>query len=90
MLALRDRARRCLSGALDAAAGELSHTRARLTSLSPAATLERGYAIVQRPDDTVVRAAADIAAGDELLIRLADGRIAATAGGAADGPAPGS
>jgi exodeoxyribonuclease VII large subunit len=91
VLALRDRARRCLSGALDAAAGELSHTRARLASLSPAATLERGYAIVQRPDDTVVRAAADVVTGDELLVRFADGRIAATAGGAAeDDPAPGS
>ncbi|HEU5157935.1 MAG TPA: exodeoxyribonuclease VII large subunit [Streptosporangiaceae bacterium] len=89
VLALRDRARRCLSGALDAAAGELSHTRARLTSLSPAATLERGYAIVQRPDEMVVRAAADIAAGDELLIRFADGRVTATAGDAAE-PAPGS
>jgi exodeoxyribonuclease VII large subunit len=91
MLALRDRARRCLSGALDAAVGELSHTRARLTSLSPAATLERGYAIVQRPDDTVVRAAADVGVGDDLLVRFADGRIAATAHGAADeDPAPGS
>ena len=84
VLALRDRARRCLSGALDAAVGELSHTRARLTSLSPAATLERGYAIVQRPDDTVVLAAADVAIGDELLVRFADGRITATAGGPAD------
>jgi exodeoxyribonuclease VII large subunit len=83
VLALRDRARRCLSGALNAADGELSHTRARLTSLSPAATLERGYAIVQRPDDTVVRAAADVADGDDLLLRFADGRIAVTAGGGA-------
>src|SRR5918992_121217 len=80
----RELARRCLSGALDAAVGELSHTRARLTSLSPAATLERGYAIVQRPDDTVVLAAADVAIGDELLVRFADGRITATAGGPAD------
>lgn len=79
VLALRDRARRCLSGALDAAAGELAHTRARLTSLSPAATLERGYAIVQRPDDeSVVRAAAGVARGEEILVRFADGRIAAT------------
>ncbi|MCW2887742.1 MAG: exodeoxyribonuclease large subunit [Streptosporangiaceae bacterium] len=81
ILALRDRARRCLSGALDRAADELSHTRARLVALSPAATLQRGYAIVQHPDESVVRSAAEVGKGDELLIRLADGRLTAVAGG---------
>ncbi|MGH3391026.1 MAG: exodeoxyribonuclease VII large subunit [Actinomadura sp.] len=78
-LTLRDRARRCVAAALTGAAGELAHTRARLLALSPAATLRRGYAIVQRPDASVVRAAADVTAGDDLLIRLAEGRITATA-----------
>ncbi|POM25093.1 Exodeoxyribonuclease 7 large subunit [Actinomadura rubteroloni] len=76
--ALRDRTRRCLDGALHRASDELSHTRARLLALSPAATLRRGYAIVQRDDDGIVRAASDVAAGDRLLVRLADGRIAVT------------
>lgn len=84
VLALRDRTRRCLAGALDRAADELSHTRARLLALSPAATLKRGYAIVQRPGESVVRAAAEVKEGDELLIRLSDGRLSATAGGPAD------
>jgi exodeoxyribonuclease VII large subunit len=76
VLALRDRARRSLSVALDRSGDELSHTRARLLALSPAATLSRGYAIVQREDASVVRDAARIAKGDRLLVRLAGGRLA--------------
>jgi exodeoxyribonuclease VII large subunit len=79
VLALRDRTRRSLSGALDRAADQLSHTRARLVSLSPQATLDRGYAIVQRPDESVVRSTEGIKLGDELLIRLADGRVSVRA-----------
>ncbi len=77
--ALRDRATRTLTHRLDRAAGELTHTLARLRTLSPAATLERGYAIVQRVDDgAVVRAPGDVAAKDALRIRLAEGELAAT------------
>jgi exodeoxyribonuclease VII large subunit len=86
VLALRDRSRRCLSGALDRAGDELSHTRARLLALSPAATLKRGYAIVQKEDSSVVRDAAEIAKGDRLLVRLASGRLAATVDETLDGP----
>ncbi|XVQ12604.1 exodeoxyribonuclease VII large subunit [Spirillospora sp. CA-255316] len=90
VLALRDRARRCLSGALDRSGDELSHTRARLLALSPASTLRRGYAIVQREDDSVVRDAAGVGKGDRLLVRLADGRLAVTVDDAAPGDtAPG-
>ncbi|WP_396446564.1 exodeoxyribonuclease VII large subunit [Actinomadura sp.] len=73
--ALRDRARRCLSGALDRAGDELSHTRARLLALSPAATLDRGYAIVQREDGAVVREAAAVGDGEHLRVRLAGGHL---------------
>jgi exodeoxyribonuclease VII large subunit len=79
VLGLRDRTRRSLSGALDRAADQLSHTRARVVSLSPQATLDRGYAIVQRPDESVLRSVEGVAKGDELLIRLADGRLTVTA-----------
>ena len=85
VLALRDRSRRCLTGALDRAGDELAHTRARLLALSPASTLRRGYAIVQREDGTVVRDAADTGKGDRLMVRLADGRLAVTV----DDTAPG-
>ena len=79
--ALRQRAERCLDHRLGTAAGELRHTVARLRALSPAATLERGYAIVQRADGRVVRAAAQVAKGDPLRVRLAEGELGATVDG---------
>jgi exodeoxyribonuclease VII large subunit len=51
---------------------------AQVRALSPAATLERGYAVVQGPDGGVVRSPADVQAGDVLRIRLAEDEIAAT------------
>ncbi len=76
--ALRDRAARALTHRLHRAEGDLTHTLARLRALSPAATLARGYAIVQRPDGHVARAATDVAPGDPLRIRLAEGELTAT------------
>jgi exodeoxyribonuclease VII large subunit len=74
---LRDRAGRCLDHRVRAAAGELAQTIARLRALSPAATLHRGYAIVQRSDGHVVRAAAEVEDGDTVRVRLAEGELAA-------------
>jgi exodeoxyribonuclease VII large subunit len=75
---LRDRAVRSLEHRLRRADDALEHTVARLRALSPAKTLERGYAIVQRPDGHVVRAADEVGAGDLLRIRLAEGELRAT------------
>lgn len=72
---LRDRARRSLTGSLDRAEESLVHLRARLVSLSPAATLERGYAIVQRPSGEVVRLASEVSPGAELTVRFSDDRV---------------
>ena len=66
---------------LAAATDGLAHTLARLRALSPAATLERGYAIVQRADGHVARAAQRRAKGDTLRIRLAQGELSADGGG---------
>jgi exodeoxyribonuclease VII large subunit len=77
--ALRDRARRRLSGLLDAAAGDLEHVRARVRSLSPQSTLDRGYAVVQRSDGLVVRDAAE--ATGTLRVRVARGEFDATVSG---------
>jgi exodeoxyribonuclease VII large subunit len=77
--ALRERATRCLVHRLDRGADELSHTVARLRALSPAATLQRGYAIVQRPGDgAVLREPDEVKPGDALRLRLAGGELAAT------------
>ncbi|WP_371795401.1 exodeoxyribonuclease VII large subunit [Streptomyces sp. NBC_01718] len=74
--ALIGRSRRVLGHLLDRADSELAHTRARVVALSPAATLERGYAVLQRPDGHVVRSPADAgAAGDELRARVSEGEF---------------
>jgi exodeoxyribonuclease VII large subunit len=75
---LRARAGRCLGQQLDRAYDDLAHTRARVAALSPAATLERGYAVVQRADGAVVRRPADVLVGDALRVRLAEGELSAT------------
>jgi len=67
---------------LDRRAVDIEHARARLTALGPAATLARGYAIVQRVTDDpvlpVLRSAGEVAPGDRLRVRVADGVVAAT------------
>lgn len=74
--ALRDRSRRVLSASLDRAGDNLAHTLARVTALSPAATLERGYAVLQTADGHVVRRPTDVAPGDVLRARVAEGGFA--------------
>ncbi|TML31584.1 MAG: exodeoxyribonuclease VII large subunit [Actinobacteria bacterium] len=76
--ALRDRAARCLRHRLEGGAAELGHTVARLRALSPGATLQRGYAIVQRPDGAVVRRPDQVSPGDPVRLRLAGGELTAT------------
>ncbi|MEU6081491.1 exodeoxyribonuclease VII large subunit [Streptomyces sp. NPDC047108] len=73
--ALLHRGRRTLGHLLDRADSELAHTLARVVSLSPAATLERGYAVLQRPDGAVVRAADEVTAEEKLRARVADGEF---------------
>jgi exodeoxyribonuclease VII large subunit len=77
--ALRQRSVRCMGERLDRAADDVQHTRARLFALSPAATLRRGYAIVQHADSGVVRAAADVARGEKLTVRFAGDQLTVTA-----------
>lgn len=74
--AWRQRARRCLGQRLDRAADDLIHTAARVTALSPAATLARGYAVVQRGDGAVVRRPADLDPDGGVRVRLAEGELA--------------
>ncbi|MFD9715140.1 exodeoxyribonuclease VII large subunit [Streptomyces sp. NPDC059076] len=73
--ALVARSRRVLGHLLDRAESELSHTRARVVSLSPAATLERGYAVLQRADGAVVRAPGEVGGGEELRARVFEGEF---------------
>lgn len=79
VIALRDRARRCIASGLDQAGRDLIHTRARVVALSPQATLDRGYAVVQNDDDEVVRDPDAVEPGGSLRIRVARGELFATA-----------
>jgi exodeoxyribonuclease VII large subunit len=81
---LAERARRCLAGALARATDDVTHLLARARALSPSATLERGYAIVQDDAGRVLRDAAETSMGAALSIRLAVGRVTAEVTGISD------
>jgi exodeoxyribonuclease VII large subunit len=73
--ALLERGRRTLRHHLDRADSELTHTHARVVALSPAATLRRGYAVLQRSDGQAVRDPAEVTAGEALRARVAEGDL---------------
>jgi exodeoxyribonuclease VII large subunit len=49
---------------------------ARLDTLSPLASLSRGYAICQKPDGSVVSSISQTKPGEDLNVRLTDGTLA--------------
>lgn len=81
--------RRDISRLAAAETERVGHLSARLATLGPAATLARGYAVVQAvPDDgapVVVRSVTDAAAGTRLRVRVADGAVAALSQGPTGG-----
>jgi exodeoxyribonuclease VII large subunit len=74
--ALVERSRRTLTHRLDRASDDITHRLASVRALSPKATLERGYSVLQLADGTAVREVAQVAAGDLLQARVSDGRFA--------------
>ena len=76
--AMLERSRRTLDHRLHRAADELEHTTARVLALSPAATLRRGYAVLRREDGAVVRDPAEVAVGEQLRARVAEGELTVT------------
>ncbi|NLD84443.1 MAG: exodeoxyribonuclease VII large subunit [Actinomycetales bacterium] len=79
-------ARRDVTRIIDAESSSLGHLSARLTTLGPAATLARGYAVVQtvagNDDGRVVSTIADAPPGSQLRIRVSDGALSAAVLGA--------
>lgn len=71
------RARATFAHQLHRATDHIDQLKARVRSLSPQQTLNRGYAVVQH-DNTVLRHAADVSVGDDLDILVAAGRLSAT------------
>ena len=79
---LRTAARRNVEQLLRGESTTTLHLREKLTAVGPAATLARGYAVVQRvagPERHVVRSIDDSPAGSQLRIRVADGAVTAAA-----------
>ncbi len=80
VLGLAERGRLAVTTGLDRAGDNLAHIRARLLALSPAATLRRGYAIVQQADASVVLSAAQVSDGEALTVRFEADQLTVTAG----------
>ena len=69
----RRRAQRSLRHRLDREDDTVGHHLARVRSLSPLATLERGYAVAQRADGSVITSLDQVP--EEFGVRLADGSV---------------
>ncbi|MBB1036582.1 exodeoxyribonuclease VII large subunit, partial [Dietzia natronolimnaea] len=74
-------ARRDITRIVQTESTSLGHLAARLTTLGPAATLARGYAVVQSVagdhDGRVVSSIAHAPPGSQLRIRVSDGALSA-------------
>ena len=77
-----------LTHALARAGDDITHQRARARALSPLATLQRGYAVVQAADGSVLTSTQQTRVGADLSIRLADGRVLATTSAVEPAPTP--
>lgn len=81
----RSALRRDVRRLVDMESQRVEHLTARLTTLGPAATLARGYSVVQRVRDDgtveVLRTVADAPAGASLRVRVSDGAVTATVTG---------
>jgi exodeoxyribonuclease VII large subunit len=64
---------------------DIDSLSAQLRTLSPQGTLDRGYAVVLKADQSIIRDATTVTAGEKLAIRVAKGVVAATADGAQPG-----
>jgi exodeoxyribonuclease VII large subunit len=85
----RSAVRRDITRLIGAETDRVGHLAARLATLGPAATLARGYAVVQTipasGPATVLRSVDDAPAGTRLRVRVGDGAVAAISEGPTDG-----
>jgi exodeoxyribonuclease VII large subunit len=75
---LRNRLTQRVTHRIDAELATVTHLRAQIRALSPAATLERGYAIVQSAKGVIIRDQAQVAVDQEIQIRVSVGEFSAT------------
>jgi exodeoxyribonuclease VII large subunit len=81
IIALKDRSNRSFAARLKLAKEELKQIKARVRALSPQATLDRGYSVVQLSNGEILTDPKRLKAGEQLRMRLAKGEAAATANG---------
>ena len=74
----RQRTRRTVVQRVDRGRNDIDHLVARLRALSPAATLDRGYAVVIDDRGGVVRDAEAVQPGEHLNVRVARGGFSVT------------
>lgn len=70
-----ERLRRRAPLAVDGAHRHVDTIATRVTLLDPASMLRRGWSITRRADGAVLRSVADVAAGEAIVTRLADGEL---------------
>ncbi len=56
----------------------LAETARTLNTVSPLATLERGYSIIQTDNNAIIRSASDINPGEKVIAKLASGNLRCT------------
>ena len=75
----RERGRRAMLNLVSHEQAAIAGARGKLTALGPAATLERGYAVVQYRDEAgnlqVLRHISEVAEGTPLRVRVVDGAV---------------
>jgi exodeoxyribonuclease VII large subunit len=74
----RTRFAKSLAHHLQLASEKVVSLKAQLRTVSPAATLDRGYAIVLNQTHHVIRASTEVGEGELLTLRLADGQVPVT------------
>jgi exodeoxyribonuclease VII large subunit len=72
---IRARLDRSTERSMQSASARLGSLDARLHSLSPLAVLDRGYALVLSSDGALIRSTAQVAQGNSVTTRLADGKF---------------
>ncbi len=75
---MRNRMTQRVTHLIDAELTSVKHLRSQIRALSPAATLERGYAIIQSETGQIIRDESQVVVGHEVHIRVSVGEFSAT------------
>ncbi len=75
---MRNRMTQWVAHLIDTELTSVKHLRSQIRALSPAATLERGYAIIQSETGQIIRDESQVVVGHEVHIRVSVGEFSAT------------